>query len=186
MVTDPWLQSIEQQQPSAKPEWLTQDIEEHLKDSHLSCDKDGMLMLWQQSKKTLDRVKEFEMRYRKICAAFLVPTKTEGMQTVELGNDFKAKVNHKYNYNLKKVSNNDLWASLDKIKTYGNLGPVVAESLVSWTPNFLKTEYNNLLEEAETGNDNAKAILKIVNDEMLVIEIAAPTLTIVEPKVKKK
>jgi hypothetical protein len=183
-MNNPWSQTIEQQQPSAKPEWLTEEIERTLKQNGLPLNKDGMLMLWKRSKELLDHFKEEEMQYRKICAAFLVPAKTEGTTTVELGNDFKAKVNHKYNYSLKKVPNATIWASLDKIKSYGNIGPVIADRLVSWTPNFLKTEYNNLLDEAETGNENAKAILKIINDEMLTIEEAAPTLEIKEPKKK--
>lgn len=184
-MNNPWSQSIEVQQPSAKPEWLTPEIEQALKAYDFPLSNDGMLMLWKQWKYNLDIAKDLEMQYRKICATLLVPQKTEGTVTVPLGNDFNAKVNHKYNYNLKKVSNNDIWASLDKIKVYGNLGPVVADRLVSWTPNFLKTEYNSLMDEAETGNENAKAILKIINDELLTIDEAAPELKIVEPKGKK-
>lgn len=185
MVADSWSDIVEAQQPSAKPAWLTPKIEETLKLRGFPIDKDGMLMLWNYSKAKLDEYKELEMNYRKICAAFLVPTKTEGTTNVELGNGYKAKVVNKYNYNL--ASDNDkIWSCLDKIGKVGNQGKFIADRLVSWTPNFLKTEYTTLQEEADKGSEDAKQILKIVNEEMLTITEAAPTLDIVEPKVKKK
>lgn len=184
MTNDPWAQQIETQQPSAKPEWLSEDIEKLLKAYQFTLTTDGMLMLWQKSKENLDHWKSLEMDWRKICAAFLVPTKIEGTVNVELGNDYKANVNYKYNYKLKE-DNDTVWATLDKISKIGNEGKFIADRLVSWTPNFLKTEYTTLQEEAEKGSEQAKAILKIVNDELLTITEAAPELKIIEPKVKK-
>lgn len=185
MNNDPWSQSIEAVQPSAKPEWLTHDIEMMLKQGNYPLNQDGMLMLWKEWEHHLKEAKDLEMQYRKICAAFLVPEKTEGTTNVELGNGYKAKVVTKYNYKL--ASDNDkIWSCLDKISKVGNQGAFIAECLVSWTPNFLKTEYTTLQEEADKGSEDAKTILKIVNDEMLTITEAAPTLDIVEPKAKKK
>ena len=185
MNNDPWSQSIEAVQPSAKPEWLTPSIEEALNAHGYPLSNDGMLMLWQKSKEMLDKWKSFEMEWRKICAAFLVPAKTEGTVTVPLGNDFNAKVNHKYNYSIKE-DNRTTWNILDKIRKIGNIGSVVADRLISWSPSFLKSEYNNLIDDAENGNEDAKAILKIINDELIIVEPAAPELKIVEPKAKKK
>ena len=68
-----------------KPSWLTPEIEQALNSHNLPLDKDGMLMLWQKSKDMLTKWKELEMEWRKICAAFLVPEKTEGTVNVELG-----------------------------------------------------------------------------------------------------
>ncbi len=182
-MNDPW--NIEAIQPSAKPEWLTEEIEAILIRSKLPLDRDGMLMLWKISKDTLDQYKDQEMEYCKICAAMLVPAKTEGTINVELGNDYKAKVVHKYNYKL--AGDNDIvWAILDKISAIGNEGKFIADRLVSWHPSFLKNEYINLQEEADEGSENAKAMLKIINDQLITIEDAAPSLTIVEPKAKKK
>lgn len=183
-MNDPWTQQIEAQQPSAKPEWLTERIEIALLNRNLPLSLDGMLMLWKASQEHLAMWKQNEMEYRKICASLLVPAKTEGTSTVELGNDYKAKVNHKYNYKLKE-DNDTVWATLDKISKIGNEGKFIADRLVSWHPAFLKSEYTTLQEEADKGSEQAKTILKIVNDELLTISPASPTLEIVEPKMKK-
>lgn len=175
----PWVNE------APKPSWLTPEIEAQLTANKLPHDKDGMLMLWKWSKQKLDHYKEIEMEHRKICAAFLVPEKTEGTVNVELGAGYKAKVVHKYNYKLDS-DNDKIWSALDKISAVGNQGKFIAERLVSWTPNFLKTEYTTLQEEAAKGSQDAKAILAIVEKEMLTITEAAPTLSIVEPKAKKK
>lgn len=183
-MIDPWTQQIETQQPSAKPEWLSEEIERLLKAYQFPLTNDGMLMLWQKAKENLDHWKDLEMAWRKICAAFLVPAKTEGATTVPLGNNYNAKVNNKYNYKLD--SNNDrVWAGLDKLEKLGNEGKFVAERLVSWSPNFLLTEYRQLQEDAEKGSQFAKEALKIIA-EFMTITPAAPELKIVEPKAKKK
>lgn len=171
MINDPWTQTIEAQQPSASA------IEK--------IKQDNLLMRWQKAKEQLSFWKDAEMELRKECAAFLVPAKTEGTTNVELGAGYKVKVVNKYNYKL--ASDNDIvWAVLDKIGKIGNQGKFIAERLVSWTPNFLKTEYTTLQEEANKGSEDAKQILAIVNNEMLTITEDAPTLEIVEPKVSKK
>ncbi len=182
MTADPW--NIEALQPSAKPEWLTNEVETYLKDYHFPLNRDGLLMLWRQWEYNLKEAKELEMRLRKIATQVLVPAKTEGTTNVPLGNEYQAKVVNKYNYKL--PDNDKVWSILDKIGSIGNQGKFIADRLVSWQPNFLKTEYVTLQEEAEKGSEDAKAILKVVNDELVTIEIAAPTLTIVEPKAKKK
>ena len=168
-----------------KPSWLTPEIEQALLNQNLSLDKDGMLMLWQNAKAMLDKYKELEMEWRKICAAFLVPEKTEGTVNVELGAGYQAKVVHKYNYKLDS-DNDKIWSALDRISAIGNEGKFIAERLVSWHPTFLKTEYTTLKEEAAKGSQQAKDILAIVDGDMLTVTEAAPTVSIVEPKAKKK
>lgn len=184
-MVDPWTQTIEAQQPSAKPEWLTEEIEKLLKAYQFPISNDGMLMLWQKSKENLDHWKALEMEYRKVTTAMLVPAKTEGTTTVELGNGYAAKVVNKYNYKP-NPENKIIWKALEKIEAIGNQGKFIAERLFSWSPNFLLTEYRKLQEDAQEGSDEAKQILKIVNTEMITIEEASPTLTIQEPKAKKK
>lgn len=184
-MVDPWTQTIEAQQPSAKPEWLTPELETALTNNLLPLDKDGMMMLWQRSKARLDHWKALEMEYRKVTTAMLVPAKIEGTTTVELGNGYQAKVVNKYNYKP-NPENKIIWKALEKIEAIGNQGKFIAERLFSWSPNFLLTEYRKLQEDAQEGSDEAKQILKIVNDEMITIEEASPTLEIREPKEKKK
>ena len=163
-----------------RPHWLTPEIEFELNSRHFPISNDGMLMLWNKHKEMLNHYKEKEMEYRKICAAFLVPAKTEGTTNVELGEGYQAKVVTKFNYKLPE--NDKVWLALDKISTIGNEGKFIAERLVSWTPSFLKTEYTTLQEEADKGSEQAKAILKIVNEDLITITEAAPQLEIKEPK----
>lgn len=166
-----------------RPSWLTTDIEQELIKWNCPINQDGMLLLWDKQKKALEHYKEKEMEYRKICAVLLVPAKTEGTTNVELGEGYKAKVVNKFNYTLDS-DNDKVWAGLDKISNLGNEGKFVAERLVSWTPNFLLTEYRQLQEDAEKGSDFAKRALEVIT-EFMTIKEAAPTVEIKEPKVKK-
>jgi hypothetical protein len=141
-------------------------------------------MLHKRSKEQLDYWKEEEMKLRKIAVVELVPNpiKNEGMNTVELGNGYQAKVGIKMNYKL--VNDNDaVWAGLERIEKLGNEGKFVAERLVSWQPSFLLTEYRQLQEDAEKGSEFAKNALKEISGFMTISE-ASPTLEIKEPRKK--
>lgn len=144
--------------------------------------RDEVLVRWQELQQALARAKEAEMEMRKYVVSRAFPDPKEGMNTLELGNGYELKAGVKFNYNL--VDNVNVEAILAKIETIGNSGKFVAERLVSWTPHFLLTEYRQLQADAETGSEEAKAILSEVN-KMIVITDAAPTLTIKEPKAKK-
>ncbi len=183
-MNNPWDTSTQPTPEPARSDWLTDDIAKALKLYQCSPDQDGMLLLHKTAKEQLDYWKEKEMEYRKICANFLVPDKTEGMNNVELGNGFVAKVGIKYNYKLDS-DNDKVWAGLEKIENLGNQGKFVADRLVSWHPSFLVTEYRQLQEDAKKDSPFAKDALKIIN-EFLTITDAAPTLEIKEPKAKKK
>ena len=181
-MNNPWLEASNP--PAERPAWLTVALEQSLLANNMPLNKDGMLMLHQNTKQKLDHFKSLEMEYRKVCAAILVEKPKEGMNTVELGNGYQAKIGVKYNYKLD--SNNDrVWSGLEKIEKIGNQGKFIAERLVSWTPNFLLSEYRKLQEDAEDGSFEAKQMLSIVNEFMTITE-AAPTLEIKEPKAKKK
>lgn len=159
------------------------ELQQILTHKGYSCDRDGVLMLWQKAQKDLSAAKAFEMDIRKIAVKLTVTDPKEGMNTVELGNGYVAKAAIKYNYKLK--DNDTVEASLAAIAKVGNEGSFIADRLVSWTPNFLLTEYRALQEECEKDNPQAKQIMKHIND-MLIIDEAAPTLEIKEPKEKKK
>lgn len=170
---------------ATRPSWLTNEIQAVLESKKYPVNKDGMLMLWQQTKIDLASIKEAEMDYRKICADFLVTDhqKNEGTNTVELGNNYQAKIGIKFNYKLDS-DNDKIWKSLDKIASIGNEGSFIAQRLISWTPNFLLTEYRTLQEEKDKGSQVAADILKEI-ESILTITEAAPTLEIKEAKKKK-
>lgn len=145
-------------------------------------DKDQVLIEWSNLKNKISSLKEEEMEFRKYIVKRAFPNAEEGTNKQDLGNGYKLKAVVKYNYKLEE--NNKVSDGLNKIASIGNQGKFIAERLVSWTPNFLITEYRTLQEEAESGSIEAKEILKVVTS-FLTITDAAPSLEIVEPKAKK-
>lgn len=156
--------------PSAFPEWDAKS-------------RDEVLAEWEGRQQLLARAKEGEMSFRKYVISRAFPNPTEGINTVELNNGYSLKANIKYNYKL--AENKIVEAGLDKIAKIGNHGSFIADRLVSWTPNFLLTEYRELQKQSEDGLGEAKLMLKVIS-EFLTIEDAAPGLEIKEPKGKKK
>ncbi len=138
-----------------------------------SMTRDEVLFAWQRSKQDLEIAKENEMEWRKYVVKRAFPEAKEGTNTTELGNGYALKAVVKYNYNL--LSNEVVEHCLDRIRKIGSQGSFIADRLISWTPNFLLTEYRAI---------ESEEILRIVN-EMLIITEAAPTLTIAAPKGKK-
>ena len=145
--------------------------------------QDDVLMEWQRLKEVLASAKEAEMEFRKYVVKRAFPQADEGTNTLELGNGYQLKAGIKYNYNL--ADNATVEACLAEISKIGNEGSFIADRLVSWTPNFLLTEYRKIEEDASKDDKTAKEILKHIT-KMLTITDAAPTLEIKEPKGKKK
>lgn len=144
--------------------------------------QDELLVRHLALKEALTKIKDEEMTLRKYIVNRAFPEKHEGTNTVELGNGYQLKAAVKFNYTL--ADNDTVEKTLDKIAKIGNQGNFIADRLVSWTPNFLITEYRNLVEAAPASAE-AQEILSIVG-EMLTINEAAPELNIKEPKGKKK
>lgn len=146
-----------------------------------AMNEDQLLLLWEQKKKAIEVAKEEEMDLRKYIVKREFPKANEGMNTKELGGGYQLKAGVKYNYNL--ADNDKVEDCLNRISQIGNAGAAIADRLVSWKPNFLLTEYRQLVEDKEKGSKFADECLKVIN-EMLTITEAAPTLEIKEPKVK--
>lgn len=148
-----------------------------------SLDQDALLMLHKKKQELLATMKQEEMELRKYIVDRAFPKKEEGTNTIELGNGYELKAVVKYNY---KLADNDVVEKcLDSVAKIGNEGAFIADRLCSWTPSFSVKEYCLLVEDAEKGNESAKAILKAI-EPMLTISEAAPTLAIKEPKKGKK
>ena len=148
-----------------------------------AMDQDALLMRWDALKQAVEAAKEQEMELRKYIVTRAFPNADEGTNTVELGEGYKLKAVVRYTYNL--ADNDTVEAGLDAISKIGNDGKFIADRLVSWKPSFLKTEYTQLLDDKSKGSKIASDILDVVTT-FLTIKDAAPTLDIVEPKVKKK
>lgn len=146
--------------------------------------EDDLLMLWQKRKDAIETAKSEEMDLRKYIVGRAFPQKQEGTNTKEIGDQgWQLKSVVKYNYNL--ADNDTVEAALNKIASMGNQGPFIADRLVKWSASFLLTEYRQLQEDAAKGEVFAKDCLKEI-EAMLTITEGAPTLAIVEPKVKGK
>lgn len=144
---------------------------------------DELLLLWQKKKDAIETAKAEEMELRKYVVGREFPNKHEGTTRKDLGNGYQLKAVIKYNYTL--ADNDIVEKCLDHISSLGNEGPFIADRLVSWKPSFLKSEYNELLNRKDKGDERAIKILEIIN-QMLTIKEAAPELDVIEPKTKKK
>lgn len=158
-------------EPSAFPEWDSKD-------------RDAVLLEWQRLKDQLAKLKEIELEFRKYVVKRNFPNPDEGTNSLELGNGYTLKAGIKFNYKL--ADNDTVEKGLEDIAKIGNQGAFIADRLISWTPNFLLTEYRQLQEEADKGSADAKAILNIIATFLTIDDKAAPTLEIKEPKGKKK
>lgn len=145
--------------------------------------QDQLLVAWDNLKAVLTKAKENEMEYRKYIVGRAFPDAQEGTNTIELGAGYELKAVKKFNYRL-DTDNEKIEAALERISKVGNQGQFIADRLVSWTPNFLITEYRNLQAQADDDSKEAKEILRIIN-EILTITDGAPTLEIKAPKGKK-
>ena len=145
--------------------------------------QDQVLLHWKALKEQLSQIKSNEMEFRKYVVSRAFPQADEGTNTLDLGSGYSLKAVIKYSYNL--MDNKAVWEGLDRIAALGNRGPFIAERIVKWTPDFVKSEYNTVLEEAENGSGEASAIITEINKFLIIVD-SAPTLNIMEPKVKKK
>lgn len=159
-----------------------QDVAPTSSNPYDTLNQDQLLMEHKKLQDDIVVLKEKEMELRKYIVTRVFPQRTEGTNTKELGQGYELKAVVKYNYKL--ADNDTVEKVLKEIAAIGNEGPFIADRLCSWTPNFQKYEYTKLQEEAASGDDNAKKILKLI-EIMLTITDAAPTLSIKEPKVKK-
>lgn len=143
--------------------------------------RDEVLIAWQKCKDAVRTAQEAEMEMRKYIVSRQFPDAVEGTNTAELGNGYKLKAVVKYNYKL--PDNDKVEEGLKKLEALGNEGAFIGERLISWTPKFLLSEFRTLQEDKEKGSKFASDALSIIY-EFLVIEEAAPTLEIKEPKKK--
>lgn len=156
----------------------TGEIKEYGDDEFIQiCDK--LLLQWEEAKVALEKAKELEMQLRKQVVDFAFDqNKQKGTETVELNNGYKLKVAKKLNFgwiknDSGKTDHIAIEKALQKIERDGDVGVLIAERLVKWTPDLSMTEYNQLSEKH-----------KDIIDKVIVTTEGSPTLEIVEPKNK--
>jgi hypothetical protein len=137
-----------------------------------------ILKAWEASKVTLELAKNTEMDLRKAAFGYCFPTPTEGTQRVDLGNGYALKAVHKLNVKI-TASNEDVDKAEDAARALGNEGQFLFERLITWTPNFSKSEYKKL----EADNPTHINVKKLI-DGLIEETPGAPTLEIEAPKAK--
>ncbi len=142
------------------------------------AERDRLLAEWETAKGVLERAKASEMEARKAAAAFLFPTPKEGTQRIPLNNGFNVKMVHKVNTKI-SASNDDVDAAEEEAAKIGNEGQFLFERIITWKPEFSKSEFKKL----DDGLEVHKKVKALV--EKLIVETpGAPTLEIEEPKKK--
>lgn len=148
-----------------------------------SKSQDEVLAEWEARQQLLAVAKQREMDFRKYVVSRAFPQKIEGTNNLDLANGYVLKATVRYNYKLS--DNKAVEEGLDKLSRIGNTGTFIADRIVSWTPNFLLTEYRELQKNADGGSIEAKEMLRVIST-FLTIEEVAPSLEIKQPKASKK
>lgn len=145
--------------------------------------QDELLVIWSKLQSQIATLKAQELEFRRYVVSRAFPQAVEGTNVQELGNGYSLKAKIKYNYNLK--DNDTVWAGLEELSKLNNEGPFIAERLVSWSPNFLLTEYRKIEDEAANGSEIAKKQLFVIS-KFMERKNATPELEIKAPKEGKK
>lgn len=164
--------------PPALPAWDVTDpnYRPQLEDAAWLAERDRLLAVWEASKAAMETAKENEMAARKAAQAFSFgPAAKEGINTQPLANGYELKFGKKMGYNI-KASNEAVEAAEEEASTVGNEGQFLFERIITWTPNFSKSEYNKLVPQMATHKrikDLVDALLEI-KENTGSLEIKAP------------
>lgn len=145
---------------------------------------------WLQAKKEAVAAVETERSLREELAQACFPTPVKGTQRFPLKNGFNIKLVHGLTHTLgnkdladdqgRKVPIAEQVDDLCKnIEETGNIGGLMAERLIKWTPELVVPEYEKLDMRLE---DDKR--IKLLIDEMLTVKPKMPTLEFEEPKKK--
>ncbi len=137
----------------------------------LTPKQNTLLQNWMALRDQLASVKENEMTLRQQIQNELFPDPREGINALDLGNGWKAKLTAKTNYKL-DADEDKVAAVQTAIANIGNEGSFLADRLIKRKQELSVGEYNKL------ENDEIKALI----DSVLTTSPGAPTFEIVEPK----
>lgn len=121
-----------------------------------------LLAKWQDVAKELKSLKVQEMDMRKKLSKHFFPNPKEGTNTCDLGNEWKAKTNHKVNRKCDEAVFEAVFSRLPRGSK---------SSLIKFEPKLIVKAYKSL-------TDKERKIF----DECLIISDGSPTLSVVPPK----
>ena len=151
--------------PQTDPRWI--------------AERDRLLMTWENSKSVLAAAKESEMADRLAFSNFAFPIegRKSGVNKLELGNGYVAKLGHKVNFKI-VAANKAVEDAEELAPTLGNEAVFLFERIITWTPNFSVGEYNKLLPNDSEEHRKVKELI----DTLIETSNGTPSLEIVEPK----
>lgn len=143
--------------------------------------RDYALAKWEAAKKAMETAKADEMEARKeVVRLAFSPDAKEGVNRIPLHNDYALKYQKKLNYKI-TAPNSAVEDLEDLAPKLGNEAVFLVERIITWTPNFSKSEFNKLDPE----NNPTHAKVKTEIEKLLTIDEGAPTLAIEAPKGSK-
>lgn len=135
----------------------------------MSEERDALILNWSKAVRELAAAKELEAELRKqVVDTQFDSNKTEGTQTISLGNGWKLKAVKTLNYNLDK---DEVDAALANIEESCENGQFIAERLVKFKPELSVSEYKKL-------DASAKKLI----DAVLTTKPGTPQLKLEGPK----
>lgn len=152
--------------------------------------RDNQITDWLSAKAALEVVKSDEMEARKTVTATLFPTPKKGTQRYPLNNGYAIKLVYTLRPSLgdkdktdedgNKISVREQVQEVeDKIIALGQIGALLAERLIKWTPELSLSEFDKL-----NRADPVEAEIANLIEEILTITPGSPQLTFEEPKGK--
>lgn len=156
-----------------------------LKAKNYPQDHIGVMMLWDEVKKTIVAATVDEMFLRKIAVKATFTAPAEGTNRQSIGNGMDAKAVVKYTYTLKSPDEkrNVIDAvddTIDNMRKISNEGVFIAERIFKWSCDISVAEYRKLVEDAKDDPTAAKLFAEV--QKVLRVAEAAPTLEIVPAK----
>jgi hypothetical protein len=138
--------------------------------------RDVLLAEWEAAKVTLERAKASEMEVRKAVFSYCFPNPTVGTQRIPLSGGFNLKAVHSETTKI-VAPNEKIDEAEDKAAAIGNEGTFLFERIITWKPEFSKSEYKKL----DTSLTVHAQVKKLV-DELIETKSGAPALEIEAPK----
>ena len=142
--------------------------------------RDEILSRWEQAAIQNSQFKDYEMSLRKLLVEIAGdPEIAKGVEYVPLYNGYKLKIDKKVTYGLIKNDNKELdYAKIDatiaQLKAAGPDGANIASQIIKMKPELSTSLYNTIPDS-----------YRQIASNMVVSTVGAPTVAILEPKVKK-
>lgn len=149
--------------------------------------RNALINQWREATAALAKAKDEEATLRaQLTVSYFDPKKDKGTENLELGDGYKLKCVKKMSAKIDKARIDD---KLERIDAFGERAKFFAERLFKWTPELSVTEWNDVSQRAEGGDELCQKIMEVLigaPGEIPVVTFSPgmPSLEFVEPKAK--